>query len=107
MVWLTAHWHLGLASGHWHIMPGPWPTGTLAWLLAAHWLICSLAHLGLIRSLAHWLVGTLAYLRQFLAFLELFCSSLRLIGSLALICSLAHLLIGSFRPPWLIGSFAH
>ena len=107
MVWLTAHWHLGLASGHWHIMPGPRPTGTLAWFLAAHWLICSFAHLGLIRSFAHWLVGTLAYLRHFLAFLELFCSSLRLIGSLAPICSLAHLLIGSFRPPWLIGSFAH
>ena len=107
MVWLTAHWHLGLASGHWHIMPGPRSTGTLAWFLAAHWLICSFAHLGLIRSFAHWLVGTLAYLRHILAFLELFCSSLRLIWLLG-----THLLFGSFapcsfRPTWLIGSFAH
>ena len=65
MVCLKAHWHLGLASGHWHIMPGPWPTGTLAWFLGAHWLICSLAHWhwpGLIclASFVHCLIGSLA-----------------------------------------------
>ena len=45
--------------------PGPWPTGTLAWFLGAHWLIGSLAHWhwpGLIclASFVHCLIGSLA-----------------------------------------------
>ena len=77
--------------------------------LAHFGLIGSSAHLLLwphllIGSLARWLIGLFA---PFLAFLELYCSGLRFIGSLALLCSLAHLLIcSSFRPHWLICSMA-
>ena len=68
----------------------------------AHWLIGA----GLLGLFAHWLIGSLAQ-ASFLAFLELFCSGLRLLGSLALIAPFAHLLIGSFRPLWLLCSMAH
>jgi len=105
-----------------------WP-GSLALMLigslALAWphlpgLICSLPHrllgAGLICSLApwrwppwlicSWLIGPLAQ-ASFLAFLELFCSGLRLLGSLALIAPFAHLLIGSFGPLWLLCSMAY
>ena len=130
MVCLKDHWHLGLASGHWPIFPGPWPTGTLAWFLGAHahlligtglasfawphllisssapwrWpnlLIGSLA----LASLAHLLIGSLAQ-ASFLAFLKLFCYGLRLLGSLALIAPFAHLLICSLAHLGLFGSSA-
>ena len=118
---LLAHWVLG--SG---LIFGIsrafllWPQAP--WLLGAHCTICSFAHWLiwaslaplLNGSLAHWLICAFfgiyrAHLAQasFLAFLELFCSGLRLLGSLALIAPFAHLLIGSFGPLWLLCSMAH
>ena len=77
------HWFIAL-SAHFRWPHLRWPH----WLIGAHWLIGSLAHWGLIGSLAH--------LRYFWHFFELFSSSLRTLGPQGYLTS-------SYLP-WSLGS---
>ena len=113
-----AHWPGSLALigsfAHWLVGTGlasfAWPHLFIASRLLGAGLICSLAPWRwppwLICS---WLIGSLAR-PHFLAFLELFCSGLKLLGAHCTICSfcsLAHLGLFGSSAQWLICSLAH